>query len=541
MEERPLNPESMLRNLSESKVISPFRYFLLISLAVYGVMFPMLSWTVFSEDDSHLMRVAMDYGWLEHYLVADVYRQLSTANYTPLPLTIYKTLVSTFSLSPGSFLIFMIVCVSLFTAIAGLFIERLTKNRFAAWAAMLLIFSNMSMITLITRFYTMHYIIGGIFALTAMVLIFDKDRRSRLPSLACLCIFLALLSKEVYIVLPPLVIAYALWKRDYVLASGTVFAFLCYLTLRTYILGMSVDIGAESSYFAGFWSVSGGDWLSFFAWYAKSRIFILIATGAAVLLNPARLLRLLPVALMFAAPSLAVSHGIVDPEMHGDRIFFAFDSALAITGIIAVHQSDAFTRLVRPMSLLICLTVVMIIHTVNNAAYRAETETLADYRITSFILENVGRPGSESPTFFVPLNFIQGDLMRVNATLETPPFYITQNCLAALEVTEGELIAFDVSGSEISRNELNASCVAADASVQINTAPTYNNGVLEWSLQVANSPHNGVLFVDRAFAVPLSEFSQQLVRPKPGERYQIFANDGIHWWFSAIEPIVMLE
>jgi len=516
-------------------------FFLLISLVVYSAIFPLLSWTIFSEDDSHLMRVAMDYGWLEHYFVADVYRQLSAANYTPIPLTIYKALVSLFSFNTSSFLLFMIGIISLFTAIAGLFIERLTKSRLAALAAMLLILSNVSMITLITRFYTMHYIIGGIFALTAMVLLFDRGSNSRLPWLACLCIFLALLSKEVYIVLPPLVIAYAVWKRDSSLAFGTIFSLLCYLTLRTYVLGMSVDIGAESSYFAGFWNISGSSWLSFFVWYAKTRVFILIIIGAALLLNPVPLLKLLPAALMFAAPSLAVSHGIVDYQMHGDRIFFAFDSALALTGIVAVHQSDTFNRLLRPVPLLLFLALVIVIHTLNNAAYRAETQASADYRITRFILQNIDQPNSESPTFFVPLNFIQGDLMRVNARLGRPPFAITQNCLSALAVSEAELTAFDVSGREIPRSALEASCIAADANIKINITPTYENGILTWSLQAEDTPHNGVLFVDRAFAVPLTEFSQQLVRPKPGERYQIFANNGIHWWFSPVEPIIMLD
>ncbi|MEX2335392.1 MAG: hypothetical protein WD600_14120, partial [Pseudohongiella sp.] len=519
-------------------VLAPFPLFLLASLLIYAALFPLLSWTLFSEDDSHLMRVAIDYSWWQHFFVPEIYRELSAANYTPIPLVVYKTLVSWFGFSTNAFLIFMILAISLVSALAALLTEQITRNRMAAWAVILLIFSSMSMHTLITRFYTMHYLIGGIFALAALVVIFRRDIKLCSPWLPALLLFMALVSKEVYLVLPPMVALYALYHRNFKLAAGAVIALLVYWTLRTYMLGMSVDIGGDSSYFAGFWGISGAAWASFIAWYIKTRIFILAAVVIALFMNFRRTVLLLPLALVFAAPGLAVSHGIVEHTLHADRIFFAFDCALALVAIVGMVQSAYFQRFARPLSLLGFLALIFIAHVFNNTSYRAQTEQMADFRITQFLLDNLDE--LEGATLFVPMNFIQGDLMRVNDALGQPRFFITQNCIAALGAADGKLFMFDGNGNPISRETLTANCVPASVDPVVDIAPRYNNGLLQWQLQFPEGFNGGVLFVDRAFAVPIPAFSQQLVKPAPGERYQLFANNGVNWWFSDIEPMEIL-
>lgn len=519
-------------------VLSPFLLFLLASLLVYAALFPLLSWTVFSEDDSHLMRVAIDYSWWQHFFVPDIYHELSAANYTPIPLVVYKSLVSWFGFSTHAFLIFMIMAISLVSALAALLTEQITRNRMAAWTVMLLIFSSMSMPTLITRFYTMHYIIGGIFALAALVVIFRRDIRLCSPWLPALLLFMALVSKEVYLVLPPVIVLYALYHRNFTLAAGAGIALFAYLALRTYMLGMSVDIGGESSYFAGFWGISGAAWMSFITWYLKTRVFILAAVVLALFMNFQRTIVLLPLALIFAAPGLAVSHGIVEHTLHGDRIFFAFDCALALIAVVAIYQSAYFQRFARPLPLAGFLMLILIMHVFNHSSYRAQTEQTADFRITQFLLDNLDE--LEGATLFVPLNYIQGDLMRVNDALEQPRIFITQNCIAALGAADGELFMFDGNGNPITREDLTANCVPASVDPVVDIAPRYNNGLLQWQLQFPDGFSGGVLFVDRAFAVPIPAFSQQLVKPAPGERYQLFANSGVNWWFSDIETMEII-
>ena len=519
-------------------VLASIPLFLLASLLMYAVLFPLLSWTVFSEDDSHLMRVAIDYSWWQHFFVPEIYRELSAANYTPIPLLVYKTLVSWFGFSTNAFLLFMLIAMSLVSALAATLIEQITKNRMAAWTVVLLIFSSMSMHTLITRFYTMHYIIGAIFALAALVVIFRRDIKYCSAWLPALLLFMALVSKEVYLVLPPAVVLYALYQRNFRLAAGAATALLVYLVLRTYMLGMSVDIGGESSYFAGFWGISGAAWASFIAWYIKTRIFILAAVVIALFINFRRTAMLLPLALIFAAPGLAVSHGIVEHTLHGDRIFFAFDCALALVAVISIYQSAIFQRYVQPLPLLGFLVLILILHVFNNATYRAQTEQMADFRITQFLLDNLA--DLEGATLFAPMNFIQGDLMRVNDALDEPRFFITQNCIAALGAAEGQLFMFNGNGDPITRADLEANCRPASIDPVVDIAPRYNHGLLQWQVQFPEGYNGGVLFVDRAFAVPIPAFSQQLVKPAPGERYQLFANNGVNWWFSDIETMEIL-
>ena len=267
-------------------------------------------------------------------------------------------------------------------------------------------------------------------------------------------------------------------------------------------------------------------------------MFILAAVVLALFLNTRRTLMLLPLALVFAAPGLAVSHGIVEHTLHGDRIFFAFDCALAIVAVIAIAQSAYFQRFAKPLPMLGLLALFLMVHVFNNASYRTQTEQMADFRITRFLLDNLA--DLEGATLFVPMNFIQGDLMRVHDALGQPPIFITQNCIAALGAAEGELTMFNGNGELITREDLTANCIPASIDPVVDIAPRYNNGLLQWQLQFPDGFNGGVLFVDRAFAVPIPAFSQQLVKPAPGERYQLFANNGVNWWFSEVAPMEII-
>lgn len=527
--------------MSENHHVTPrsLAMFLLISLVAYAALLPFLSWVVFSEDDSHLMRVAVDYSWWQHYLVPEIYQQLSAANYTPVAMTFYKLLTHMFEFSPQAFLAFMMLLLALLTALAGRVVEQITHSRQTALLAMLLIFSNMSVMTLLVRFYTMHYILGGIFALIAVLLVLQNKRQLSSASLVAAMLLLALLSKEVYLMLPPLMMLLALYRRDFMLLMAAAAALVIYLVMRTYILGMSVDVGAESSYFAGAWSASSEAWSLFIAWYGKTRSIILLAVLAALILNPRRTLTLLPVAVAFVLPSLMVVHGITEFNLHGDRLFFVFDSALAMIAAIAIMESSRLPSVLRQkpgqIASAVVLALVIGIHIVNSNTHQAQLAERVDYKITSYLLAN--KDSLPGKTIFVPLEFIQGDLMRVNTILGNAPYEITQNCQRALSVDDAQLVMFDGAGNPLTRETLSNNCAPLQTSINVITAPRYNNGILEWELQMAEGFSGGVLFVDRAFAVPIPVFARQLVRPRPGERYQLFARRDNGWWFSGVETM----
>ena len=522
------------QGVSSKQLFVSFLTFLLVSVAVYSVFIPLLSWKAFSEDDSHIMRVAIDYGWLEHYFVPNVYRQLSAANYTPLSLTVYKFVLLLFGMNPFAYLAFSVFSISVVSALVGLLTEELAKSKVAAWLAMLLVFSNLSMVSLLSRFYTIHYVVGGIFALLALVLIVRG--RILLPSLL---IFLALISKEVYVALPLIVGIYAVYQRNFRLGIGATLATFAYLALRTYILDFSVNVGASDSYFAGFWGIPSENWLHFIAWYAKSRYLILSVAFAALLLSPTRMLLLLPLAIVFALPSLAVSHGILQPEMHADRLFFAFDIALVITTVLAMQHSGYLTRYVKAVYLIPFLILLPVVQATNQSGFRESVVAGVDYKITRYLVDSLS--SLEGMTIYVPLGFTQGDLMRVSTALEGPRFSLTQNCLLALESPDDSLLVFDSQGNLSGKQALQAGCVGANPEVNIDIAPRFSDGILEWRLQASDDFAAGIMFVDRALTVPVSEFARQLVMPSPGERYQVFAVKNEQWWFSDIAEIEIVN
>lgn len=526
--------ETKIQGVGSKHLFVSFLTFLLVSLAVYSVFIPLLSWKAFSEDDSHIMRVAIDYGWLEHYFVPNVYRQLSAANYTPLSLTVYKFLLMTFGINPFAYLVFSVFSVSVVSALVGLLTEGLAKSKVAAWLAMLLVFSNLSMLTLLSRFYTIHYVVGGIFALLALVLVVRG--KILFPSIL---IFFALISKEVYVALPLIIGVYAVYHRNFRLGIGAVLAMISYLALRTYILGLSINVGASDSYFSGFWGIPSESWLHFIAWYAKSRYLILGAAFTALLLSPSRMLLLFLVAIVFALPSLAVSHGILQPEMHADRLFFAFDVAWVIAIVVAIQQSGYLARFVKTVYLIPLLVLILVVQATNQSAFREDIVSSVDYKITRYLIDNLS--SLQSMTIYVPLGYTQGDLMRVSAAIDGPSFTLTQNCLLALKSPDNSLLVFDSQGNLSSKEPLQAGCVEANPEVSIDIAPRFSDGILEWRLQASDEFVAGIMFVDRALAVPASVFARQLVMPSPGERYQVFAVKNEQWWFSDIAEIEIVN
>ena len=518
----------------KKRQLASFLIFLLASLAVYSVFIPLLSWKAYSEDDSHIMRVAIDYGWLEHYFVPNVYRQLSAANYTPLSLSVYKFVLMLFGMNPFAYLAFSVFSISVVSGLVGLLTQELAKSRVAAWIAMLLVFSNLSMVSLLSRFYTIHYVVGAIFALLAVLLVVRG--KILLPSIL---IFFALISKEVYVALPLIIGVYAVYHRNYRLGLGAVLATFAYLALRTYILDFSVNVGASDSYFAGVWGIPAKSWLHFIAWYVKSRYLILGVALVTLLLSPSKMLPLLPVAVVFALPSLAVSHGILQPEMHADRLFFAFDIALVITTVLAIQKSGYLARYVKAVYLIPFLLVLPVVQAINQGNFKESVVPGVDYKITRYLIDNLN--SLQSMTIYVPLGFTQGDLMRVNAALDGPSFTLTQNCLLALESPSNSLLVFDSQGNLSGKEALQAGCVEATPEVNIDIAPRFSDGILEWRLQASDDFAVGVMFVDRALAVPVNEFARQLVMPSPGERYQVFAVKNEQWWFSDVAEIEIVK
>lgn len=512
----------------------------LLALLVYVALFPLLSWVNFSDDDGHIMRVAVQHGWLEHYFSRDAYRELSVANYTPVSLTMYRALTMLGGVEPTVFLGFMLLLMSVYTALAASLVRLVTASHPAAIITMALLLSNLSFATLLTRFYTMHYVIGGIFALLALLVVFRRGLPLASPWTAGILVFLAILSKEVYLVLPVVIAVFALRVRHYRLLMSVVVVTLVYIALRQYILGVSVNPATSGSYFSAFWSIGITDWISFLAWYASHRFVLLVMVAVACLLASRSHGVLIIFALLFGLPGLTVPHGILQPEMHADRIFLAMDTGLAIASAIILaprldHQRNALWF--GAWAGLLVLVFGLQASAVSNV--RSNVADTVDHRFTEYLLENWS--GLEGQVLFAPLEITQGNLMWVSRLIDGPDFEITLNCQRALDVSEHRLRAFDRSASPMSRETLADQCLEAEPGVDVLERPGYYHGVIRWQVRFSEGYSGGVLLLDRAMAIPFSEFRSQVVRPGPGERYQLFARQEDRWWFSEVDQLVVID
>jgi len=530
--------------------LPPFLVFWSASVLACLVFLPFLSWVVFSGDDSHLMRVALDYGGLQPYLQPEVYRELSVANYTPIPMTIYRWIATLFPMRPLFFLAFMIACMSLVmglaATLAATLATRLTQSSSssrdmrAGWVTIVLMASLLSLPTLLSRFYTMHYLIGGIFALLTLLVLIRKPaedgRAVTTLLLVWVLLLLAMLSKEVYLMLVPLILVLSWQRKQWQLAAGVLLVTVAYWLWRGHMLGMQLDVGGEGSYFAGFWNIGLGSWVEFVGFYLRSRWLILFALLLAFLSDYRLTLKLTALALLFGLPGLAVTHGIAEYGLHSDRIFFAMDVALAVVAAIVISCDNRAQSYFKAEYVAAAFVFVFFIQVLAVRDYRQDVVTQTDYKITRYLLDRFTAVADQ--TAFIPMNYIQGDLMRVSDRLDLDWVSLTQNCLDALQVSNERLLVFNDAGDLISREELQEQCQPANGlSVDVQAAPQYDSGLLRWQLSAAPDVQTGVLFVDRAFAVPLPAFNSQLVKPAPDERYQLFARQGNQWWFS--EPRVI--
>ena len=112
-----MSMQNRLGEIKSAVVGGSFPTLLLICLCVYSLLFLFLGWATFSEDDAHVMRVAVDSSWTNPYLDGEMYKQLSAANYTPVVLTVYHLILTLLPLSSMSFLFVTLLTISLFTAL----------------------------------------------------------------------------------------------------------------------------------------------------------------------------------------------------------------------------------------------------------------------------------------------------------------------------------------------------------------------------------------------------------------------------------------
>ncbi|MFT5716360.1 MAG: hypothetical protein ACI9T7_000535 [Oleiphilaceae bacterium] len=514
----------------------PFLCYCLFALILFTSQYSALSWSLFSEDDSHVLQLALSYDWFSPYFQPEVYQQLSIVHFTPLILSIYRAMLELFGLNSQAFVGMQLFFMSLLSALAGYYIWRVKAHFSAGLLAIVLIFSSLSLLPMLSRFYTVHYILGAIFALLTLLLIQRKTPFSAFTLIALFATtFLALLAKEIYLMLLP-ILWLMLWRNRSAPALASVtLALGGYMALRIYMLGFSTEGRSGQSFLSDLLRLDLAVWLNFGYWYVTNKLFILLFCAIALIRAPTTACFYLAGATLFLLPTLAAPHAFEAPNLHGDRLFFGFDCALVIASVLAIYSKPVSTRWLMAVTLALLLAAFFMQRShIKN--FTAQQTAFPSYKISHFILTNTDRTPT---TILTPLSYLQGEFMNIYRMIGEPWLNITQNCQQALlSIKAGQkLLVFDDQGQQIGQDTLLNRCQSADNIATVKTAPEFHHGLLKWDITVPTAYLGGVLLIDRGIAIATPTLQQRLVRPKPDERYQLFIRKGDLWWFSDIRMI----
>ena len=532
----------------------------LLSACLAGVAYPFLSQAVFSDDDGHILQLAVDAPWLAAYLDPQVYQQLSVAHYTPVVLTVYRGMLALWGLNPSAFVVLQLALWGACTALAALWCHRQSRRASAGALVVLLVVGASSFWPMLGRFYTAHYLLGGVFSLW-LLLVLQKplalpdvahlqERKTHqgikaiggdspwyLAGMAVLGLA-AVLSKEVYLLLLPALVVSCLWQRQWTRAWILGLALLVYLAMRWHVLGFSLEGREGRGFVSDLLAIDAPTWMRFFKWYAQHHVLLLSLLVVALWRSPWIMLKWGGAAGLLVLPVLAAPHAIRLPEVHADRLFFAFDLALMVAVALALHH--------RPWPLVrwrwLGLPVVLGVGWLGlGALVEGAHKTAADaqQRITRQIL---AAPYDRPLTVLTDVNYQQGGLMRVMRLQGIHDFTITQNCqLALAHLRLGQTLwGLDEMGNRLAPSLLQERCLPWSKHgppVRVETEPSFMNGVLRWQLSADEGVQVGVQFPDRGMSLAIGQMHQRMVRPRHNEPYRLFAHRQGQWWFSELRTM----
>jgi hypothetical protein len=509
---------------------------LLLALCAY----PYLSQAVFSDDDGHILQLAIDAPYLGAYYMHEVYQQLSVVHYTPMALTVYRLMFELFGVTATPFLILQIGLLGLCAALAGAWCHRHTQQVSAGLMAILLIASLSSVWPMAARFYTLHYGLGALFSLLLLLHLQKKPPiTATLQTLALATSFvlalLALMSKEIY---APLVLAlwgWTVFRRHTPQAMGLLLAMLVYAGLRLHVLGFSTEGRTGNSLLGDLLSLQADTLVHFAKWYVQTHALLLLATVLALVLSPLQTLKNILIACLLVLPVLAAPHAFKAPTLHADRLFFAFDLAMCCALALALHSKAAAPHWPKWVLLLALPWGVFSTH----AAMQSKQELLANDPSQKITRQILNAQTLQPMTILTWPDYQQGGLMRLMAR-QGMPLRITQNCQEALLAqSQGqEIWRFDRQGQRLDPLRLSESCQPllghGPEPVTEIIHPAFINGVLQWQLQASPALQIGIQFPDRGMTLSASHMRERLVRPRNGEPYRLYAHQGTQWWFSEL-------
>ena len=311
----------------------------------------------FSGDDAHLLQLANALPFWQFFTQPESYQLLSVAHFTPLVPLLYQMGLGLGKMNPAAFLLIQTLLFGV--TLGGLlwFMQRLFKQLkappVALWVAGLAfglaVASIGSLPSLLLRNYTMHYVLGGVFAVLLLhslltSLLFLRGGLTA-PLLTAGCFFLAILSKEIYLPLFGLIFLVAVYKRQWFLLTLTLVALGGYFALRGWHLGVSTQGRNGVSFLSDLLNLNRHQLYAFASWYARHHWGLLVLSAFALAFNPRRFLFYAFLAGLLLAPLLAAPHGFTQPEFHADRLLYPFNMGMAVAIALALAEKGVRVNL----------------------------------------------------------------------------------------------------------------------------------------------------------------------------------------------------
>lgn len=497
----------------------------------------------FEADDAYIIYLASTLEWYRFLYLPAIYQQLSAAHLTPLSVPFYSLIQAISPFSADIFLNTMVVLFGLWILTCLVFLHshfKLSERYLILFVVLLL--SVASTGTLLSRFYTAHYLLGGIFGTVSLLALsyYSRTQRPAVYLIAVALMLLALLSKEILVAILPISLILFIGDRRLagkILTTG-IFAGLAYLAYRSYMLGELIGgRAAENGLRQGLATIFE-TLPSFLKWYASSRALLLLALVCAIFLSPQTSLVGLLIAAMLAAPALAAPHGFSHPELHGDRLFIASDFALAATVTISLARGR-FLEHLHGHSVASTAVGIIVIASLAGSLYQTHLyDTRArdslEYRITRTIFERQPVPSA----IYLPENYPMGSLIAALKKHDPHLHEVTANCLEALQWEDANNLLFDSDGQPITREELAHRCLSLDPPPTLDGEIVFDKGVLHWNIVGSDQLAVGVYIPGHALFMDARQFKEKLVRPAAGEKYKLYARDGMRWWFSQEKEVI---
>lgn len=512
----------------------------LLLLALLLVCWQAIDAPGFAIDDSYHLYLASRGEWWRFLYSPAVYQRISTAYLTPFSVAYY-----TFAKAVGGFSAASYLRLHLLLFGGWLWsLALLLRLRFRLQLRYLLLFVALAFCigyvgTLLSRFYTEHYVLGGICSAWALLALdcWQRGRRAHWLLVAACLLLLAMLEKEVFLGMP-LICLLLCWHdvvARRVLLPMALALWASYFAYRGYMLGTLVGGRAgHQSLLLLLQSVIAA-LPGFTRFYFSTHALLLPLFGLAFALAPRVALTGGLCAAILLAPSLAAPHAFLQPELNADRLFIAADLVLAATVAVSIARRGrellpaSGARIVVLLSLLAGLGWSWYLARV----YQRQFAASSDYRITHAILESRQTPAA----VYLPPAFNNGSLVAAFASQARKPFPVSANCLEALGWTMPGALFFAASGELVAREQLAQQCRPLQSQSLPRGEIIFDRGVMSWHLRGQSAESVGIYFLAHALFIPAADFEERLLRPAPDEPYLVFARHGDEWWFSAPQVV----